>query len=196
MSDERGGSWPVTAEKVGAVGAQPNPLRRLTVPRQALKDAFGRPWRVAIRAIVAGDNDVDPDALAAASGYTSFGDSQSAILSKEMPNDYIYVVEQIVFRPVSELGNEYLKIVLTDGGHANDTTPTIGRRGDVIGYDIPLPVDGSGVVPVYFQAAGGGLLRLWCQNTDPVVPQAVDAEMRGMAYQAEQFRATAPGRRT
>lgn len=194
MPDERGGSWPVTAERMPAQQNQPNPLRQTTLSRDRLWAAFGTPWREAVRAIVTGGGG-EPDALADASGYTLFGDAQSAVLSKEVGNDLICVVEYVIFRPVSELGFEYLKIALTDGGHANDTTSLLGRLGNVLRLDIPLPVNANGKVDVNYQCGGGSLVRLWVKNSDPVAPHAIDAEMGGRIYQAEQFRATAPGRR-
>lgn len=191
MPDERGGSWPVSQDRIPAQRAMPNPLRRTTLPKRDLEEACGTPWRVAIRAVLPG-GDGEPDELAAASGYTLMGDAAAALLSKEVPNDQILVVEYVIFRPVSELGYEYLAIALTDGGHANDTSPAQGRLGNVIRLDIALPVNGSGVCPVNYQCAGGTLVRLWADNSDPVSPHAVDAEMAGTLYPADQFRATAP----
>lgn len=193
MPDERGGSWPVAPQRVPDERAMPNPLRQTTVSRQRLKEAFGRPWREAVRAIVAGGGG-DPAALAAASGFTSFSDTSSAILQKEVGNDLICVVERVRIRPVSTLGFQYLTVVLTDGGHDNDTTPYQGRVGNVMRIDIPLPVNAGEPVDVEFQCAGGTLVRLWVVNADPIAPHAVVAEMSGRIYQAEQFRIPArPG---
>lgn len=178
------GSWAPTLQKTQAE-PRPNDQRRIYLPQQALKDGVCTTWRVAIRAILLGGGG-EPDAAAAASGYTLFGDDVADLLTYPVAAGYIAVVDELVFRPVSDLGFEYVTIQIVDGGIAG--SQTVGRRGQVVGWDIPLPVDGSGVVPVGFQAMGQTTLRLQASNADPECYQAVEAELRGRLYDASQFR--------
>lgn len=179
-----GGSWTPTLQKTQAE-PRPNAQRRIYVPEQVLKNGVCTYWRVAVRVVIPGGGG-EPDAAALASGYTLLGDETADLLTYPFAADYLAVADELVFRPVSDLGHEYITLQLTDGGIAGDRTS--GRRGDVVGWDIPLPIDGSGVVPVGFQAMGQSTFRLIARNADPECYQAVEAELRGRLYDASQFR--------
>jgi hypothetical protein len=182
--DTLGGSWPVTRQYTQA-DPRPNNLRRIRVPEWQLRDAVSTPWRVVARVVQTG-GDGEPDVAAAASGYTLLGDATSDVLTYDVAAGYLCVVDELIFLPISDLGYEYLRASIVDGGNAGDAST--GRIEQVVNISIPLAVDGSDVVPVGLQAMGLTTIRLIVKNSDPECYQMYEAEMRGRLFDGSQFR--------
>lgn len=186
MPDALGGSWRATTPMAPARAYVPDPTRLLYVPSLVLDDCFCTPWRECGRFIIPGSAG-SASAAAAASGFTAISDATGTLLTHDVPAGYLDVVDFVVLHPVSTLGIEFVTFALTDGGPA--TSQVGGRWGDVANFGIPLPVTGSDPLPVDFQVAGGSTIRLKGRNTDTECYQAVEVEMRGRRFDADQIRA-------
>lgn len=184
MPDVLGGSWSVTTQ-VTQAEPRPNNLRRIRVPEWTLRNSVSTPWRTAARVVQTGGGG-EPDAAAAASGYTLLGDTTADVLTYDVPAGYLVVVDELVFLPISDLGYEYLKASIVDGGNAGDAST--GRIEQVVNLSVPLPIDGSAVIPVCLQAMGLTTIRLIVKNTDPECYQMFEAELRGRLFDGSQFR--------
>lgn len=185
MADVLADSWEPWVLRAGRDAPAANPLRRMFLSQQDLRNAVCTPWRVATRTVLNGGGG-NPQALAAAAGFTLAGDSIAAVAAYDTPSDHITVVDSIVIRFVSSLSIEYVSFALFDGGNPSNLSG--GRVGEVLNYSIGPPIDGSGVLPVGYQVGGGTTLRLVARNLDPVAPHALEVELRGRLFPAAQFR--------
>lgn len=199
MPDEGyGAEWLPTRMLVAGPAAAPangaaKPRRRLDLSREACRSAGGTPWRRAAKVIFPAVDDANSGStaiLATATGVSITDGSATTnvtVLTYPVGYDEVISVEEVIVRPGSELGYDFMQWTLVDGGTSGQGV-LAGRQGEVINRAQSVFVDRSGIVPTWFVVAGETIVYLQGTTTDPEGATYVEVEMRGFRYDARQFR--------